>query len=267
MALGLSVAVPTLVAENRLEVLQVCRLLQCVNNGDKPQIEKMVRLGVPRLINITEPIEGNGAMHLASVANDADMVRFLITLGAHPNVQDRRGRTPVILAAQLGHDNMMAVLAMNNANMNLVDNEGKGVLFFCISPTKRHHRCLQVALKGKANVNNVSSSGKPVFLVACEHAQDCGSMCLSILERGADSNATDEATGRTALMEAAKAGALDLVRAILLRGGNPNALDKKKMHAAHFAAEGGFFEVDLGPFKFVLHCVSNFYSSNCQIIS
>ncbi|KAM6980516.1 ankyrin repeat and EF-hand domain-containing protein 1 [Aplochiton taeniatus] len=242
MAQG-SAVVHTLVAENRLEILQVCRLLQCVNDGDKPQIEKMVRLGVPRLISITEPMEGNGAMHLASVANDTDMVRFLISLGANPNVQDKKGRTPVILAAQLGHDNMMALLAMNDANMNVVDNEGQGVLFYCISPTKRHQRCLQVALKGKANVNNVSSSGKPVFLLACEHAQDCESMCLSILERGADPTATDEATGRTALMGAAKAGALDLVRAILLRGANSDALDKNRMHAAHMAAQGGFFEV------------------------
>lgn len=44
-------------------------------------------------------------------------------------------------------------------------------------------------------------------------------------------------------MEAAKAGSLDLVRDILKRGGNPNALDQKRMSVVHYAAMGGFFEV------------------------
>ncbi|XP_036811164.1 ankyrin repeat and EF-hand domain-containing protein 1 [Oncorhynchus mykiss] len=237
------VNVHSAVAEDRLEVLQVYRLLQCVREGDTPAIEKMVRLGVPNLINLTEPSEGNAAMHLASVANDTDMVRFLLSQGAHPNIQDKKGRTPVILAAQLGHDNMVALLAKNHANMDVVDTEGKGTLFYCISPTKRHMRCLQVALNSKANVNNVSTAGTPVFLLACERAHDCENMCISILERGADPNATNEASGRSALMEAARAGAVDLVRAILQKGGNPNAVDKKRIHTAHLAAEGGFFEV------------------------
>ncbi|CAJ1077309.1 ankyrin repeat and EF-hand domain-containing protein 1 [Xyrichtys novacula] len=43
-------------------------------------------------------------------------------------------------------------------------------------------------------------------------------------------------------MEAVKAGSLKLVRAILRKGGNPNALDLKRMTAAHYAAQGGFFE-------------------------
>ncbi len=52
-------------------------------------------------------------------------------------------------------------------------------------------------------------------------------------------------TSRTALMEATRAGAIDLVRAILKKGGNVNALDKKQFRAAHFAAERGFFEVSI----------------------
>lgn len=44
-------------------------------------------------------------------------------------------------------------------------------------------------------------------------------------------------------MEAAKAGSLQLVRAILQKGGNPNAMDMKRLAAVHYAAMGGFFEV------------------------
>lgn len=52
--------------------------------------------------------------------------RTVSSQGAHPNIQDKKGRTPVILAAQLGHDNMVALLAKNHANMDVVDTEGKG---------------------------------------------------------------------------------------------------------------------------------------------
>ncbi|XP_067273893.1 ankyrin repeat and EF-hand domain-containing protein 1a isoform X3 [Pseudorasbora parva] len=230
-------------AKGRLEVLQIYRLLQCVQDGEKSYIEKLISMGVNDLINLTEPDEGNGVLHLASVANNPDMLEFLLAQGAHPDVQDRRGRTPLMLAAELGYDGIVSLLAKRNADMKLVDKEGKGLLFYCIQPTKRHMRCLQVALKGNADVNNVSETGMPVFLLACEQAQDCEGMCLSILERGADPNATNQKTGRTALMEATKAGAIDLVRAILKRGGNVNAVDKKRFHSAHFAAEKGFFEI------------------------
>ncbi|KAF4083744.1 hypothetical protein AMELA_G00120320, partial [Ameiurus melas] len=121
------------VAEGRLEVLQIYKLLQLLRERNKTQVEKMVRLGVPNLINMTEPSEGTGVLHLTAISNDLDTAEFLLSLGAQPDVQDKRGRTPVILAAELGHDAMLALLAKNHADMNLVDNEGKGVLFYCIS--------------------------------------------------------------------------------------------------------------------------------------
>ncbi|XP_072552090.1 ankyrin repeat and EF-hand domain containing 1a [Salminus brasiliensis] len=233
----------SMVAEGRLEVLQIYRLLQCVNEGNKVQIERLVSMGVDDLINLTEPREGKGVLHLASVANDADMVEFLIGQGARTDVQDKRGRTPVMLAAELGHVGVVALLAKNNADMKLTDVEGKGVLFYSVCPTKRHMRCLQVALNSMADVNNVSHAGVPLLMQACENALECEGMCLSLLERGADPNATNQVTGRTALMEAVKAGAAGLVRAILKRGANVNMLDTKKFHAVHFAAEAGYFEI------------------------
>ncbi|MGH0149174.1 UNVERIFIED_CONTAM: hypothetical protein FKN15_062839 [Acipenser sinensis] len=228
--------------QGRLEVLQVYKLLQCVRKEDRAQIEKMVGLGVPNLINATEPNGGESALHLASVANNIGMCSFLLSLGAHANVQDLCGCTPVMKAAELGHDNIVEALTEAGADMTIVDNEGKGILFYCIYPSKRHLRCAQIALKHGADVNNCSLGGKPVFMVACEQAVNCSTMCLNILEREADPNATDESTGCTALMEATRAGAVELVRAILQRGGNINSLDKMRNHASHFAAEGGFFE-------------------------
>ncbi|KAM7368236.1 hypothetical protein PAMP_014476 [Pampus punctatissimus] len=231
------------VAEGRLQVLQIYRLLQCVHENDKVQIEKMVNLGVKNLINLTEPQDGTGVLHVAVAANNQDLVSFLLSQGARPNIQDNRGRTPVMLAAEQGNDGIVVLLAQNHADMRLQDTEGKGVLFYCIYPTKCHTRCLQVALKCQADVNNVSTQGTHVFQLMCEKARECTPMCLIMVDGGADPDAANQKTGDTALMEAAKVGSLQLVKAILKKGGNPNALNRKRLTAVHYAAMGGFFEV------------------------
>lgn len=113
-------------ADKRLETLQIYKVLQCVRQKDKKQIEKLTKLGYPELINFTEPINGDSALHLACVANDIDMCHFLLDLGAHPDVQDRMGRTPAMKAAELGHDLALDVLVQAEADMTIVDEEGKG---------------------------------------------------------------------------------------------------------------------------------------------
>ncbi|KAG5277508.1 hypothetical protein AALO_G00118430 [Alosa alosa] len=231
------------VARGRLEELQVYRLLQCVHEDNKLQIEKLITRGVDNLLNLTEPRQGKGAMHIAAVANNTDMLDFLLSHGASPNVQDKSGKTPVMLAAELGHDGAVALLVKHKANVSLLDKDGKGVLFYCIYPTKRHMRCMHAVLKALSDINNVSLTGQHVLHLACAQADSCLPMCLLLLERGAHPDARDEATGRTALMEAARVGSVELVRSILRGGADPNALDKTNLHAAHFAAEGGFFEV------------------------
>uniref|UniRef100_H3A1L0 Ankyrin repeat and EF-hand domain containing 1 n=1 Tax=Latimeria chalumnae TaxID=7897 RepID=H3A1L0_LATCH len=233
------------IAQGRLEILQVYKLLQCVRQNDKKQIGKLIKFGIANLINFAEPNEGECALHLASVANNIDMCKFLLELGAHPNVQDKQGRTPFMKAAELGHDQLLELLAFADADMTLVDNDGQGILFYCVCPTKRHTQCVQIALEHGADPNNRSLNGKPALLFTCEQAQEqeCKEMCLQILEKGADPNGMDEESGRTVLMEAANAGATEVVRVILQKGGKVNTLDKGRYHAGHYAAKGGFFQI------------------------
>ncbi|CAH1262016.1 ANKEF1 [Branchiostoma lanceolatum] len=231
------------VATTRLEQLQIIKLLQCVRLEDRPQIEKMTIQGIPSLINYSEPNQGESVLHLAAVTNNDELVRFLLGLGAHPNVQDFEGRTPVMRAAEYGHDTTMEVLAKAGADMKIVDKNGRGILFYCICPTQRHTHCLEIALQHGAPVNNKAHDGKPVLTVACSTATENEEMCIKLLEKGADPNIKHELMGTTPLMEAAGAGSAAVVRCILQKGGDVNAVDRKGHHAAHRAATGGFFDV------------------------
>lgn len=63
---------------------------------------------------------------MAAIANDDDMIEFLLELGAHPDVMDLKGRTAAMRAAEFGHVNCLEKLLAAGANMTLNDLEGKG---------------------------------------------------------------------------------------------------------------------------------------------
>ncbi|XP_058254653.1 ankyrin repeat and EF-hand domain-containing protein 1-like [Hemibagrus wyckioides] len=231
------------VAESPLEIKQVYKLLQLVNHKKKEQIEKLVRLGVSGLINLTEPEDGVSALHLASRNNDVEMAHFLLSLNAHPDIQDKKGRTPIMYAAKHGHVDMVKFLIHHQADLTVVDKKGKGLLFYCIGPTGRHKQIMEMALDMKLDVNSTSYTGKSVFMAACEQAKECENLCMLLLERGADVDVADPKTGCTALMAAVTAGSVVLVRAILQKGVNPDTGDKTGVSAVHIAASKGFFEV------------------------
>lgn len=67
-----------------------------------------------------------------------------------------------------------------------------GVLFYCMYPTQNHAHCLQVALNYHADVNNVSQEGNHVFQMMCERAHECAPTCLTMLDEGANPDATNE---------------------------------------------------------------------------
>ena len=69
------------VAQTRLEVLQICKLLQCVRENDEEQIKKLTESGVPNLINYNEPNDGETALSTAAVRNMDTMIAFLLKLG------------------------------------------------------------------------------------------------------------------------------------------------------------------------------------------
>lgn len=121
-------------AQDPLESKQVHKLLQLVSQKNKELVEKF-SMRTPGVINMTESEEGTSALHLVAMSHDMDMARFLLSLNAHPDIQDKMGRTPMMLAAELGDVHMVELLANNRANMTLVDKEGKGLLvcfFFLI---------------------------------------------------------------------------------------------------------------------------------------
>lgn len=55
-----------------------------------------------------------------------DMTRFLLSLGANPDVQNKKGCTAAMIAAELGNYAIVTLLSRNNADLQIQDMEGKG---------------------------------------------------------------------------------------------------------------------------------------------
>ncbi|XP_058965683.2 ankyrin repeat and EF-hand domain-containing protein 1-like isoform X1 [Pocillopora verrucosa] len=229
------------IAQDRLEQLQVLKLLQSVRLEDVDQIEKLTTHGVPYLINYSEPENGETGLHLAACKNNEKMISFLLSLGASPNMVDLKGRTPAMRAAEFGHTQALTLLTEADTDLTLRDIEGKGILFYCIQPTKRHLECLQIALKHGASVNYVSKDGQPLLYVAAEAGLD--NIVQALLVAGADPNGAHTNTGQTALHAASATGSVACVREILEAGADCDALDSENNHSAHRAALNGHFEV------------------------
>lgn len=230
-------------ASSRLETLQTYKLLQSVRQEDVGQVTKLIQQGIPLLINYRDPKNGECALHLAAQSNNEKMTKFLLQMGAFPNVQDFQGRTPVMKAAEYGHDKTVELLCKHKAELKIIDDDGKDVLFYCLSAsTNRHKRCLDIVLSHGADVNNTAGTPNPVLVSACEEAGENEAMCLMLLEKGADANATNKISGRTAISAACLAGSSAVVRSLLHNGADPNKPDKRKQTAIHCAAQKGDFE-------------------------
>lgn len=83
-------------------------------------------MGFFNLINMTEPKQGLSALYQATMDRDEDLVQFLLSLKAQPDIQDKKGCTPMMLAAQLGYYKIVYLLIKHNANVTLTDEEEKG---------------------------------------------------------------------------------------------------------------------------------------------
>eukprot|EP00795_Rhopilema_esculentum_P010503 gene10503-19218_t len=229
------------VAEDRLEQLQVLKLLQTVRREDTEQIEKLVLNGIPNLVNFSEPENGETALHLAACANNEKIISHLLGLGASANVADDLGRTPAMRAADYGHIQALKLLAESHADLTARDREGRNILFYCLHSTKRHKECLELSLKYGAYQHNVGTDGQPLVIVAAkeklsEHMQ-------ILLASGVDPDNRFEQTGETALHLACGNGSIECVRALLEFNADVNLLDNEGRHCAHAAAVNGHLPI------------------------
>lgn len=121
-----------------------------------------------------------------------DIAQLLVERGANIEQPNEDGHTPLLIAIQIGNEQMVRMLLAHGANQNVYDEFGD------FTRTALHHACLKGCLES----------------------------VQVLLDAGADINLQrDNDDGETALMAAAQLGYMEIVRVLLDAGGDVNLQD------------------------------------------
>ena len=73
--------------------------------------------GMSDVLNNVDDCDGNTAVHLASMYNRLDMLRYLLAKGADATIKNRFGSTPLDLATHFRHSDCIELLVMQKKNI------------------------------------------------------------------------------------------------------------------------------------------------------
>jgi ankyrin repeat protein len=142
----------------------------------------------------------------------------LLKAGANPNVVDADG-TPALMGATLfGGADLVKLLLDRGADPNRSGVGGTTALMWAVPNVEK----VRLLVSHGANVNARSETDRTAFLVAASYPRTLDVLRL-LLDRGADLRAQDR-SGATALALAVRSADIDVVRFLVEKGLDPNAL-------------------------------------------
>ena len=233
------------------------RLIEAVKRRDLVAMDTLIRARV----DVNSP-EGDGttALHWAVQADDVNAAAALIKAGAKVTVANRLGVTPLMLAATNGSSRMIDALLRAGADANESSPEGETVLM--TASRTGDPKAVALLLEAGAAVNGAESwRGETALMWAA--AENHAAVVKILIDHGASRDAPSRALkfpnvrynlathatlpppqgGFTALMFAARQGALDAARALVDAGANPDLQDPDGTPALTVAIVNGHHDV------------------------
>ena len=221
----------------------------CANSDSTAVVDRLLKAGADP--NVTLP-SGETPLMTASQAGNADAVKLLLAHGANVNAKERsRGQTALMWAVAQRHPKVVQVIIENGADVNaradvkvmrvntgtFLDNtvsdyrsssfydvpgvmtlSQRGYTPLLFAAAQGDVESARLLLAAGANVNDMAPVGTSALVVAAHSGH--GALGAFLLDKGADPNAAD--AGYTALHAAILRADVELVKALLAHGANPN---------------------------------------------
>ena len=140
--------------------------LKAVRDRDGDKAQKAVDEPGTTIIN-THGDDGDAALHIVIKRRDMTWLAFLLGKGADPDIKDRDGNTPLILATQLGYEDGVRTLLIANAHINQSNARGETPVIFAV-----HNRDLVMARLLLANGANARQADRIAGKSARDYAAD-----------------------------------------------------------------------------------------------
>ncbi|NXS87344.1 ASB18 protein, partial [Erpornis zantholeuca] len=245
------------------------------------QVKSQASYGLSGQWVLEERQELSPPLCLAARHGHPDCLRLLLRRGADPGLAPG-GRAPLHEACQAGHGACVELLLEYGADPNLRSDEGTAPLHLCTTPASlgcarlllrhgaavdlpseaggdtalhvaaRHGLCdhAHLYLQRQARVNARNAREETALGVLCGHAPGMGEDSLRFFQllaaHGADVDARDE-SWRRPLHRACGAADAGLVRLLLRRGADTNAIDYNGVSPLGWALRGAASHRDLRP--------------------
>lgn len=140
--------------------------LKAVRDRDGDKAQKAVDEPGTTIINVRGD-DGDAALHIVIKRRDTTWLAFLLGKGADPDVKDRDGNTPLILATQLGYAEGVRTLLVASAHINQANARGETPVIFAV-----HNRDLAMARLLLANGANARQADRIAGKSARDYAAD-----------------------------------------------------------------------------------------------
>ncbi|HVY33564.1 MAG TPA: ankyrin repeat domain-containing protein, partial [Caulobacteraceae bacterium] len=147
------------------------------------------------------------------------IVQQLIAKGADVNAADLKGQTPLMWAAAKGRSDNMAVLIKHGANVNAVTKSGFTALHFALKSKVD----AGVTLLADAGADTKAVLPDGTTLIQAAIAERNIPFAMRLVSALPDVNQRDT-HGRQMIHIAASSGSADLIKLVLAKGGDPNAM-------------------------------------------
>jgi ankyrin repeat protein/energy-coupling factor transporter ATP-binding protein EcfA2 len=151
------------------------------------------------------------------------------------NDEDHYGRTPLSLAAAMGHLDICEILILEGADMSHREHiYGQTPLSFAVA--HGHQSIVELLLRKGSDYDDHISGVTPLWL-ACRRSNL--TIAKRLLEAGANPNATSTHTGESCLSRAATFGRVSVTHLLLEHGAKVDTCDKTGWTALHHAVSRG----------------------------
>jgi uncharacterized protein len=146
------------------------------------------------IINTRDNGTGETALHIVTLRRDNDWLAYLLGKGANPNLADKKGATPLMLAVQLGWADGATVLLNKKAQIDATNRSGETALIRAVQ--LRNVEMVRLLMKAGANPDKQDTvAGYSARDYATQDGR--GNAILAIIESGGKGEAPKEDKGST----------------------------------------------------------------------
>ena len=165
--------------------------LQAVKDRDGTAATAALREPGTQVANARDITSGETALHIVVKRRDATWTKFLLQEGANPNIADKRGITPLQLAASLGFVDGVAALLDGGAQVDAPSNTGETPLIGAVH--RRDASLVRTLLEKGADPDRADNSGR----TARDYATLIGGSSAVVAEfERADAERAGKASGK-----------------------------------------------------------------------